>query len=168
MNKGKFASLIMLGVFSVGVASSSAVSAQGDINLASVVDNKGASSHDDSVPIDPKVSNEAMVDADEDAETSTEEETEEETQDDSKEEENNASADTEISDKDIEDKADLSKDSTPLNVGDFFTLVITSVVLYCIYETLKRLGIESNKRKEAAHYTLNKYYEKIVGGNSAT
>ena len=63
MNKGKFASLIMLGVFSAGVASSSAVSAHGNKNLASVVDNKGASSHDDSVPIDPKVSNEPMVDA---------------------------------------------------------------------------------------------------------
>ena len=77
MNKGKFASLIMLGVFSAGVASSSAVSAHGNKNLASVVDNKGASSHDDSVPIDPKVSNEPMVDADEtniDAETTTEEE----------------------------------------------------------------------------------------------
>ena len=61
MNKGKFASLILLGAFSAGVASSSAVSAQGDENLASVVDNKGASSHDDSVPIDPKVSNEPIL-----------------------------------------------------------------------------------------------------------
>ena len=77
MNKGEFASLILIGAFSAGVASSSAVSAQGDENLASVVDNKSASSHDDSVPIDPKVSNEPMVDADEtniDAETTTDEE----------------------------------------------------------------------------------------------
>ncbi len=85
MNKGKFASLIMLGAFSAGVASSSAVSAQGDENLASVVDNKGASSHDDSVPIDPKVSNEPMVAADEtniDAETTTDEETQDVSPDD--------------------------------------------------------------------------------------
>ena len=70
MNKSK-------SVFSAGVASSNAVSAHGNENLASVVDNKGASSHDDSVPIDPKVSNEPMVDADEtniDAETTTDEE----------------------------------------------------------------------------------------------
>ena len=38
MNKGKFASLIMLGAFSARVASSSAVSAQGDANLASHMD----------------------------------------------------------------------------------------------------------------------------------
>ena len=103
MNKGKFASLIMLGVFSAGVASSSAVSAQGDSNLASVV--KSASSRVDSVSIDPKVSNEPMVDADEtniDAETTTDED-------------NNASADTEILDKDIEDKADLSEVSAKQN-----------------------------------------------------
>ena len=40
MNKGKFASLIMLGAFSAGIASSSAVSAQGDENLASILENK--------------------------------------------------------------------------------------------------------------------------------
>ena len=113
MNKGKFASLILLGAFSAGVASSSAVSAHGDGNLASTV-YISIGSHDDSVTIDSKVSNESMVDADEtniDAETTTDEET----QDDSKDEDNNASADTEISDKDIEDKADLLEDSTNQN-----------------------------------------------------
>lgn len=39
MNKGKFASLIMLGEFLAGITSSCAVSAQGDSNFASVVDN---------------------------------------------------------------------------------------------------------------------------------
>ena len=46
MNKGKFASLIMLSAFSAGVASSSAVSAQGDSSLANVVD-MSIGSHDD-------------------------------------------------------------------------------------------------------------------------
>ena len=78
MNKGKFASLVLLGAFSAGVASSSAVSAQGNENLASVVDNKSASSHDDSVSIDPKVSKESAVAFDEtkiDTETTTDAET---------------------------------------------------------------------------------------------
>ncbi len=100
MNKGKFASLILLGAFSAGVASSSTVSAQGDINLASVVDNKSASSHDDSVSIDPKVSNELAVAFDEtniDAETTTDEETKNAITD----ENNNARDDTENLDKDI-------------------------------------------------------------------
>ena len=108
MNKGKFASLMMLSAFSAGVASSSAVSAQGDSNLASVVDNKSASSYNDSVSIDPKVSNEPMVDA----ETTTDEETQDDSTD---EDNNNASADTEFSDKDIEDKSDLSEDSAKQN-----------------------------------------------------
>ncbi len=106
MNKGKFASLIMLVVFSAGVASSSAVSAQGDENLASVVDNKVASSHDNSVPIDPKVSNEPMVDADEtniDAETTKDEETQDDRTDDNSNERN----DTENLGKNTENITDL-------------------------------------------------------------
>ncbi len=100
MNKGKFASLVLLSAFSAGVASSSAVSAQGDENLASVVDNNGASSRGDSVSIDPKVSNEPMFDADEtkiDTETTTDEETKNAITD----ENNNARDDTENLDKDI-------------------------------------------------------------------
>ncbi len=117
MNKGKFASLIMLGAFSAGVASSSAVSAQGDENLASVVDNKGASSHDDSVSIDPKVSNEPMVDADEaniDAETTIDEET----QDDSTDGSSNERNDAENLDKNIENKTDLPESSAKENSKD--------------------------------------------------
>jgi len=114
MNKGKFASLIMLSAFSAGVASSSAVSAQGDENLASVVDNKGASSHDDSVTIDSKVSNESMVDADEtniDAETTIDEET----QDDSTDGSSNERNDAENLDKNIENKTDLPESSAKEN-----------------------------------------------------
>ena len=114
MNKGKFASLMMLSAFSAGVASSSAVSAQGDENLASVVDNKGASSHDDSVSIDPKVSNEPVVAADEtkiDTETTTDEETKNAITD----ENNDARDDTENLDKDINDKADSPEDSDKEN-----------------------------------------------------
>ena len=36
-NKGKFASLIMLSAFAAGIASSSAVSAQGDKSLVKIV-----------------------------------------------------------------------------------------------------------------------------------
>ena len=114
MNKGKFASLIMLGAFSAGVASSSAVSAQGDENLASVVDNKSASSHDDSVSIDPKVSKEPVVAFDEtkiDTETTTDEKTKNAITD----ENNDARDDTENLDKDINDKADSPEDSDKEN-----------------------------------------------------
>ena len=108
MNKRKFASLIMLSAFSAGVASSSAVSAQGDENLASVVDNIGTSSHDDSVSIDPKVSNEPVVAADEtkiDTETTTDEETKNAITD----ENNYARNDAENLDENIEDETDLPK-----------------------------------------------------------
>ena len=66
MNKGKFASLILLGAFSAGVASSSAVSAQGDSNLASTVD-ISIGSHDESAV--------AFDETNIDAETTTDEET---------------------------------------------------------------------------------------------
>ena len=106
MKKGKFASLMMLSAFSAGVASSSAVSAQGNENLASVVDNKSASSHDDSVSIDPKVSKESAVAFDE-TKIDTETTTDEETQDDSTDGSSNERNDVENLDKNIENKTDL-------------------------------------------------------------
>ena len=117
MNKGKFASLIMLGAFSAGVVSSSAVSAHADKNFASVVDNIGTSSHDDSVSIDPKVSNEPVVAADEtkiDTETTTDEETKNAITD----ENNDARDDTENLDKNIENKADSPEDLDKENKED--------------------------------------------------
>ncbi len=60
MNKGKFASLMMLSAFSAGVASSSAVSAQGDSNLASTVD-ISIGSHDESADMESKFSYESVV-----------------------------------------------------------------------------------------------------------
>ena len=106
MNKGKFASLILLGAFSAGVASSSAVSAQGDENLASVVDNKSASSHDDSVLIDPKVSNEPVVAADE-TKIDTKTTTDEETQDVSPDDNSDAGVNAKNIDDNPENKTDL-------------------------------------------------------------
>ncbi len=73
MNKGKFASLILLGAFSAGVASSSAVSAQGDSNLASTVD-ISIGSHDESAV--------AFDETNIDAETTTDEETQDVSPDD--------------------------------------------------------------------------------------
>ena len=66
----------MLGVFSAGVASSSAVSVQGYSNLASTVD-MSIGSHDKSANVKSKFSDESAVAADEnniDAETTTDEE----------------------------------------------------------------------------------------------
>ena len=75
MSKGKFASLIILGAFSAGIASSSAVSAQGNESLASVTDVNGIGTHDDSVSVVSKVSSEPAIADDEtkiDTEVTTE------------------------------------------------------------------------------------------------
>ena len=125
MNKGKFASLILLGAFSAGVASSSAVRAQGDSNLASVVDNKSANSHDDSVSIDPKVSKEPVVAADE-TKIDTKTTTDEETQDDSTGDNSEAGINAKNIDDNPENKTDLpenldkenKKDTDYIFVGD--------------------------------------------------
>ena len=55
MNKCKFASLIMLSAFMAGIASSSAVSAQGDKSLVKIV-NEDSKSYGDSVDMNSKVS----------------------------------------------------------------------------------------------------------------
>ena len=96
----------MLGVFSAGVASSSAVSAQGDGNLASVLDNKAASSHDDSVKTDFKFSDKSVSVSDEtniDAETTKDAETQVDRTDDNSNERN----DTENLGKNTENITDL-------------------------------------------------------------
>ena len=102
MNKCKFASLILLGAFSAGVASSSAVSAQGDGNLASTVD-ISIGSHDESAV--------AFDETKIDTETTTDEETKNAITD----ENNDARDDTENLDKDINDKAGSPEDSDKEN-----------------------------------------------------
>ena len=99
MSKGKFTSLILLGAFSAGVASSSAVSAQGYGNLASTVD-ISIGSHNESADMESKFSDESAVASDE-TKIDTETTTDEETKDDSTDENNNARDDTENLDKDI-------------------------------------------------------------------
>ena len=79
MSKGKFASLIMLGAFSAGIASSSAVSAQGNESLASVTGVNGIGTHDDSVSVVSKVSSEPAI-ADDETKIDTEVTTDKEVQ----------------------------------------------------------------------------------------
>ena len=105
MNKGKFASLMMLGALSVGVASSSAVSAQGNESLASVTDVNGIGSYDNSLAVDFNVSDE-LGDADE-TEINTEVATDE---DFSTDDISNLKVDTENVDESTENKKDLPED----------------------------------------------------------
>ena len=112
MNKGKFASLILLGAFSAGVASSSAVSAQGDNNLASTVD-MSIESHDESADMESKFSDESAA-ADDKTEIDTKT-TDEETQDSSIDDNSDERNDTENLDESIEDETDLTEDSDKEN-----------------------------------------------------
>ena len=102
MNKGKFASLILLGAFSAGVASSSTVSAQGDGNLASTVD-ISIGSHDESAV--------AFDETNIDAETTTDEETQGDSIDDNSE----AGINAENINDNPENKTDLSENSAKEN-----------------------------------------------------
>ena len=77
MNKCKFASLIMLSAFMAGIASSSAVSAQGEKSLVKIV-NEDSKSYGDSVDKNSKVSGELAVvtgKSDTNIEVATDEET---------------------------------------------------------------------------------------------
>ena len=108
MSKGKFASLIMLGAFSAGIASSSAVSAQGNESLASVTDVNGIGTHDDSVSVVSKVSSEPAI-ADDETKIDTEVTTDKEVQTVSSENKTNL---PENSDKDNKNKDCVFFDKT--------------------------------------------------------
>ena len=108
MSKGKFASLIMLVAFSAGIASSSAVSAQGNESLASVTDVNGIRTHDDSVSVVSKVSSEPAI-ADDETKIDTEVTTDKEVQTVSSENKTNL---PENSDKDNKNKDYVFFDKT--------------------------------------------------------
>ena len=110
MVKGKFARLILLCAFSAGVASSSAVSAQGNESLASVTDVNGIGSYDNSLAVDFNVSDE-LGDADE-TEINTEVATDE---DFSTDDISNLKVDTENVDESTENETDLPEGFTREN-----------------------------------------------------
>ena len=107
MNKCKFASLIMLGAFVAGVASSSAVSAQSDKSLAKIV-NEDSKSYGDSVDMNSKVSDEAASVADE-TNVNTEAASNEERKAISKDDSSVAKVDAKNLNVNIENKTDLPK-----------------------------------------------------------
>ena len=120
MNKGKFASLIMLSAFVAGVASGSAVSAQGDKSLAKIV-NEDSKSYGDLAAVDSKFSGElAVVTGKFDA--NTEVATDEQTKGISADESSDAKVDSENLERNIENKTSLpkvnSEDKDCVSVGD--------------------------------------------------
>ena len=116
MNKGKFASLIMLGAFVVGVTSSSAVSAQGNKSLAKIV-NEDSKSYSDSLDMISKVSDEAISVTNE-TNVNTEAAINEERKAISKDDSSVAKVDAKNLNGNIEDKTGLLKNLTKVNSKD--------------------------------------------------
>ena len=120
MNKCKFASLIMLSAFMAGIASSSAVSAQGEKSLVKIV-NEDSKSYGDSVAADFKVSGELTVDTGK-SDANTEVATDEQTKGISADESSDAKVDSENLERNIENKTSLpkvnSEDKDCVSVGD--------------------------------------------------